>query len=80
MTEKAETKSTSPGFVVLRQVGKDKWQLLDEVRRKRGLPARAARTQAILEATSGKAKNGEVYAAVLRSEWRIAMDWVAPKA
>jgi len=79
MTERAE-KSTAPGFVILRQVGKDEWQLLGEVRRKRGLSARAARTQAILEATSGKAKNGEVYAAVLRSEWRIATDWVAPKA
>jgi predicted esterase len=80
MTEKAGTKSAAPGFVVLHQVGKDRWQFLGEVRRKRGLPARAARTQAIMAATGGKAKNGEVYAAVLRSEWRIAMDWVAPDA
>jgi hypothetical protein len=66
--------------VVLRQLGKDEWQLLGEVRRKRGLPARAARTQAILDATNGTAKSGEVYAAVLRSEWRIATDWAAAKA
>jgi hypothetical protein len=64
-----------PGFVVLRQVGTETWQLLGEVPRKRGLPARAARTEAILEAPGGSAKAGEVYAAVLRSEWRIAMDW-----
>jgi hypothetical protein len=63
---------------VLRQVGKDDWQLLGEVPRKRGLPARAARTQAIVDATNGAAREGEVYAAVLRSEWRVAMDWSPP--
>jgi len=66
---------TAPGFVVLRQLGGDQWELLGEVPRKRGLPARAARTQAILDATNGKAADGEVYAAVLRSEWRIAGEW-----
>jgi len=80
VTGTAVTKTAAPGFVVLRQVGKGEWQLLGEVPRKRGLPARAARTQAILDATDGTAKGGEVYAAVLRSEWRIAMDWVPPKA
>ena len=69
---------SAPGFVVLRQVATDEWQFLGEVRRRQGLPARAARTQAILEATNGRAKEGEVYAAVLRSEWRVAMDWVPP--
>ena len=73
-----ETRPAAPGFVVLREVANGQWQLLGEVRRKRGLPARAARSQAILEATNGAARAGEVYAAVLRSEWRIAMDWVPP--
>jgi hypothetical protein len=77
--EKNEKRSPAPpGFVVLRQVAPGHWQLLGEVRRKRGLPARAARSQAILAATKGAAKEGEIYAAVLRSEWRIAMDWVPP--
>jgi hypothetical protein len=40
------------------------------------LSARAARSRAILDATEGKAKGGEVYAAVLRSEWRVALDWL----
>jgi len=40
-----------------------------------GFQARAARTQAILDATGGAAKDGEIYAAVLRSQWRVAMDW-----
>jgi hypothetical protein len=71
-------KPDAPGFVVLRQVGKDRWQLLGEVPRKRGLLARAARAQAILDATDELAKAGETYAAVLRNKWRIALDWVPP--
>ena len=78
MTESVAKKPSAPGFVVLRQVGKDQWQLVGEVRRRQGLPARAARTQAILDATNGEAKAGEAYAAILRSEWRIALDWVPP--
>ena len=69
---------TVPSFVVLRRMPSGKWALLGEVPRKRGIPARAARTQAILDATGGKAKLGDTYAAVLRSEWRIAQDWMPP--
>lgn len=68
----------APGFVVLRERGDGKWELLGEVPRRRGLPARAARSRAILDATGGEAKAGEVYAAVLRSEWRVAQDWTPP--
>ncbi len=73
-----KAKDAAPGFVVLRQVAAERWEFLGEVPRKRGLPARAARTQAILDATDGTARDGEVYAAVLRSEWRIAKDWTPP--
>lgn len=69
---------SAPGFVILRQMSNGQWQLLGEVPRKRGLTARAARSQAILDATNGAAKAGEVYAAILRSEWRIAKDWNPP--
>jgi hypothetical protein len=69
-----------PGFVVLRELGDGRWQLVGEVRRRPGVTARAARTQAVLEATDGAARAGEVYAAVLRSEWSIAKDWESPKA
>lgn len=78
MSDGATPNPKGPGFVVLRQVGKDRWELLGEVPLKRGLSARAARTQAIVDATDGAAKGGEVYAAVLRSEWRVALDWAAP--
>jgi len=69
---------SAPGFVILRQMLDGQWQMLGEVPRKRGLTARAARSQAILDATKGTAKAGEVYAAILRSEWRLAMDWTPP--
>ncbi|HLJ02996.1 MAG TPA: hypothetical protein VKT31_06120 [Solirubrobacteraceae bacterium] len=71
--------ASAPGFVVLREVSDGRWELLGEVPRTRGLPARAARTRAILDATGGAAKAGERYAAVLRSEWRVAMDWSPPE-
>jgi hypothetical protein len=69
------TTPSQPGFVVLREVAPGRWELLGEVARTRGLPARAARTAAIMKATKGKAARGERYAAVLRSEWRVALDW-----
>jgi len=68
-----------PAFVVLRQVADREWELLGEIPRKPGLAARSARSHAILVATGGSAKEGEVYAAVLRSEWEVALDWAAPE-
>jgi hypothetical protein len=73
-----EKKHPAPGFVVFRELGKGRWELLGELERKPGLTARAARSQAIMEATDGQAAAGEAYAAVLRSEWRIALDWLPP--
>lgn len=71
------TKPRPPSFVVLRETTDGAWKLLGEVRRKPGLAALAARTQAILDATGGQAKPGEVYVAVLASEWRVAQKWNA---
>lgn len=70
----SEGTQATPGFVVLRHVEDDRWQMVGEVQRRRGLAARAARSQAVLDATDGAARPGEVYAAVLRSEWRVALD------
>ncbi|HET9724559.1 MAG TPA: hypothetical protein VFR44_12070 [Actinomycetota bacterium] len=75
---KRSRKPAAPGFVVLRQVGQGRWELLGEAARRPGLTARAARSQAIHEASNGTAKRGDVYAAVLRSEWRVALDWEPP--
>jgi hypothetical protein len=63
-----------PGYVVLRQVGDNRWEFVGEADRRPGYPARKARAQAVLDATEGKVKPGEVYAAVPRSEWRVALD------
>jgi len=63
-----------PGYVVLRLVGKDKWQLVGDVDRQPGRTARDARAQAIRDATGDKAKPSEVYRAILRSEWRIGAE------
>jgi hypothetical protein len=63
-----------PSYVVLRQVGEGRYELVGEVRRQPGLPARAARAQAVHDATLGAARPDEVYAAILRSEWRVAFE------
>jgi hypothetical protein len=71
----APNSPSHPGLVVLRETSPGRWELLGEVTRVRGLTARAARTRAVMDATDGKAKPGEVYVAILRSEWRMALDW-----
>jgi hypothetical protein len=63
-----------PSYVVLREVGEGRYELVGEVRRQPGLPARAARAQAVHDATLGAAQPDEVYAVILRSEWRVAFD------
>ena len=70
---------SGPGFVAFRKLDHDTWRLVAEVPRKRGLTARAARTRAILDATNGQVEGTEVYAAVLRSEWRVALDSPTPE-
>jgi hypothetical protein len=75
VTEPAKDLQLGPGFVVLREVGDGHWQVVGEVPRKPGLPARAARIQAVKDATGSPPGEGEVYAAVLRSEWRIAQQF-----
>jgi hypothetical protein len=74
MAERKRPSESGPAFVVLHEVGEGRWKLVGEVSRRPGLAARAARAQAVADATQGKAKTGEVYAAILRSEWRIAFE------
>lgn len=74
MAQTERSSSAKPGYVVLRQMGDNEWRFLGEATRRPGKTAREARTQAIVDITGGKAEEGEVYAAVLRSEWRVALD------
>jgi hypothetical protein len=71
----AATGTRRPGYVVLQEVSEGTWRLVGEADRQPGRTARAARAQAIQDATGGRARPGDVYAAVLRSEWRIALEW-----
>jgi hypothetical protein len=72
--DEATRETRQPGFVVLRQLDDDTWQMVGEVPRRPGLPARKARAQAVADATGGEVVASDRYAAVLRSEWRIALD------
>lgn len=71
MSEAGATARSAGAFVVLREVTEGHWQVVGEADRRPGLSARAARLQAVRDATGGSADDG-VYAAVLRSEWRVA--------
>jgi hypothetical protein len=61
-----------PGFVVLREVGDRHWRVVGEADRRPGQSAELAWAQAVQEVTGRAAGEGEVYAVVLRSEWRVA--------
>jgi hypothetical protein len=68
----ADAKPPSPGFVVLRETEPGRYELVGEARRHPGLTAKAARRQAIVETAGREPEPGEVYAAILHSEWRIS--------
>jgi hypothetical protein len=70
----AKTPKARPGYVLLRQIGDDTWQLIGEVDRRPGLPARRSRAQAVIDAGGGTSAPGEVVAVLPRSEWRVALD------
>lgn len=74
MVVMTEPEKQASGFVVLRETADGRWEVVGEADRRPGLTARAARRQAVLDATHGMAKPGEVYAAMLRSEWRVSRD------
>ena len=68
------TAARKPGYVVLRRVGEDRWQVVGEVERRPGQTARVARAQAIKDAMGRNPKQGEAFRVVLLSEWRIAAE------
>ena len=72
MAESGENPRAAGGYVVLREVEDGHWLVVGDVDRRPGLTARASRVQAVKDATNGIVNQGEVYAAVPRSEWRVA--------
>ncbi len=62
------------GYVVLRQLGADTWRVLGDVDRRPGLPARRSRAQAVRDVLGREPADGEVFAVLPRSEWRLSLD------
>ena len=60
------------GYVVLREVEAGRWVVIGDVDRRRGLTARNSRMQAVKDCIGREPAEGEVYAALPRSEWRVA--------
>lgn len=75
MDEAKERISSRPKYVVLHEVSEGTWQLVGEVERRPGYPARRGRAQAVADALGQEPSKSEHYKAVARSEWRIGSDW-----
>jgi hypothetical protein len=61
-------------YVVLQQVGPEEWRVLGEVGRRPGLPARKSRAQAVRDLLGREPGDGERFAVLPRSEWRLSVD------
>ena len=61
-------------YVVFQQRGEEDWRVIGEVNRRRGLPARKSRAQAIRDVLGREPFDNEVFAVLPRSEWRLGLD------
>jgi hypothetical protein len=61
------------GYVVFQQLGDDEWRLLGNVDRRPGLPARKSRARAVVDVLGREPADGEVFAVLPRSEWRLSV-------
>lgn len=61
-------------YVVLQQRGPEEWRVLGEVGRRPGLPARKSRGQAVRDVLGREPRDGESFAVLPRSEWRLGLD------
>lgn len=66
--------SARGGYVVLQRLGDDEWRVLGEANRRPGLPARKSRAQAVREVLGREPAEGESFAVLPRSEWRVGLD------
>lgn len=70
-TERTQT-AAGGGYVVLREAGAGHWVVVGEVDRRPGSTARNSRIQAVRDVIGREPIEDEVYAALPRSEWRVA--------
>jgi hypothetical protein len=61
-------------YVVLQQLKPEEWRLLGEIGRRPGLPARTSRAQAVRDVLGREPRDGETFAVLPRSEWRLGLD------
>ena len=61
-------------YVVFQQLRENDWRVLGEVARRPGLPARKSRAQAIRDALGREPRDGEVFAVLPRSEWKLSLE------
>ena len=61
-------------YVVFQQLREDDWRVIGEVDRRPGLPARKSRAQAIRDVLGREPLDGEAFAVLPRSEWRLSLD------
>jgi hypothetical protein len=61
-------------YVVLQRLGPEEWRVLGEVGRRPGLPARKSRAQAVRDVLGREPQEGETFAVLPRSEWRLSLD------
>jgi hypothetical protein len=66
--------SPRAAYVVLGRTGEDEWRVLGEVARRPGLPARRSRAQAVRDVLGREPAEGEDFAVLPRSEWRVGLD------
>jgi hypothetical protein len=64
-----------PTYVILEEVGEGAWQVIGEIARRPGLPARRGRAQAVRDVLGREPDPGVRYAVIPRSEWRNGCDW-----
>ena len=62
------------GYVVLQLVDADTWRVVGEADRHPGLPARKSRAQCVRDVLGREPGDGEVFAVLPRSEWRVGLD------
>ena len=62
------------GYVILQHVGGEDWRVLGEAERRPGLTARRSRAEAVREVLGRDPADGELFAVLPRSEWRVGLD------
>jgi hypothetical protein len=67
-----EPGGTGYGYVVLREIEPGHWFLVGEADRRPGLTARKSRIQAVKDTTGSDPADGDTFAVLPRSEWRMA--------